>query len=38
MYKFLFPVLLAAIPTIAQGQMADLHTAAGCGSTKTQFE
>ena len=38
MHKFVFLVSLTVIPALAQAQTADLHTQAGCGSTKTQFD
>ena len=34
MCKLLFLALLTASPALGQSQMADLHTEAGCGSTK----
>jgi hypothetical protein len=37
MYKLILVALLVAAPAFAQEQAADLRSAAGCGSTKTQF-
>src|SRR3974390_775560 len=38
MLKLLLIGLLAVPPALAQEQLADLHTTAGCGSIKTQFD
>ena len=38
MHKFLFLGFLLATPVLAQDQVADLRTEAGCGPAKTKFD